>query len=138
MSVNLRGAYLCTWYAFPLLKAADNARVLFMSSNVAFLGTPGLPHYVAAKAGLIGLTRALARELGPHHINVNCVVPSLVQTESTELLFPGGEGPIMAAQAIRRRSVPEDVVGLVVFLAADESEFITGQTISVDGGLVTR
>jgi NAD(P)-dependent dehydrogenase (short-subunit alcohol dehydrogenase family) len=121
-----------------MLRRAGNARIINIASGTVFLAPPGLAHYVTSKAAILGLTRALARELGSDEITVNCVIPSLVQTETSEYWFPGAEVPAVEMQAIHRRQIPEDMVGLLVFLASAESAFITGQTINVDGGLVLR
>jgi NAD(P)-dependent dehydrogenase (short-subunit alcohol dehydrogenase family) len=133
-AVNSRGPFLVTQAALPLLTAADEARVINIGTILAYRGAPGNLHYAAAKASLIGLTRVLARELAPRGITVNMVVPSMVGTETAERDYPGISDGIVADQAIRRYMRPEDLVGLLVFLASRESAFITGQTILADGG----
>jgi 3-oxoacyl-[acyl-carrier protein] reductase len=133
-AVNARGPFLVTQAALPLLAAADEARVINIGTVMAYRGAPGNLHYVAAKASLIGLTRVLARELAPRGITVNMIVPSMVETETAERDYPGISGAIVADQAIRRYEQPEDLVGLLVFLASRESAFVTGQTILIDGG----
>jgi NAD(P)-dependent dehydrogenase (short-subunit alcohol dehydrogenase family) len=138
MAVNLRGSFLCVREALPLLQASRSARVINISSNTAERGTPGTLHYVTSKAGIVGFTRALARELAPSGITVNCVVPSLVATESADVAYAHSIDAVVAAQSIQRRQVPDDLVGLLVFLASDGSAFITGQTMNADGGLVFR
>jgi 3-oxoacyl-[acyl-carrier protein] reductase len=133
-AINARGPFLVTQAALPLLGAAEEARVINIGTILAFRGAPGNLHYAAAKSSLIGFTRVLARELAPRGITVNMVVPSMVGTETAERDYPGISDAIVADQAIRRYMQPEDVVGLLVFLASLESAFITGQTILVDGG----
>jgi NAD(P)-dependent dehydrogenase (short-subunit alcohol dehydrogenase family) len=133
-AVNARGPFLVTQAALPLLAAADEARVINIGTVMAYRGAPGNLHYVAAKASLIGLTRVLARELAPHGITVNMIVPSMVETETAERDYPSISGAIVADQAIRRYEQPEDLVGLLVFLASRESAFVTGQTILIEGG----
>ena len=133
-AVNARGPFLVTQAALPLLAAADEARVINIGTVMAYRGAPGNLHYVAAKASLIGLTRVLARELAPHGITVNMIVPSMVETETAERDYPGISEAIVADQAIRRYEQPEDLVGLLVFLASRESAFVTGQTILIEGG----
>jgi NAD(P)-dependent dehydrogenase (short-subunit alcohol dehydrogenase family) len=133
-AVNARGPFLVTQAALPLLAAADEARVINIGTVMAYRGAPGNLHYVAAKASLIGLTRVLARELAPHGITVNMIVPSMVETGTAERDYPGVSGAIVADQAIRRYEQPEDLVGLLVFLASRESAFVTGQTILIEGG----
>jgi 3-oxoacyl-[acyl-carrier protein] reductase len=133
-AVNARGPFLVTQAALPLLAAADEARVINIGTVMAYRGAPGNLHYVAAKASLIGLTRVLARELAPRGITVNMIVPSMVETETAERDYPGISGAIVADQAISRYEQPEDLVGLLVFLASRESAFVTGQTILIEGG----
>jgi 3-oxoacyl-[acyl-carrier protein] reductase len=133
-AVNARGPFLVTQAALPLLAAADEARVINIGTVMAYRGAPGNLHYVAAKASLTGLTRVLARELAPRGITVNMIVPSMVETETAERDYPGISDGVVADQAIRRYEQPEDLVGLLVFLASRESAFVTGQTILADGG----
>jgi len=136
MAINARGPFLCTQAALPLLKMASQARVINIGTVMTYRGTPGMLHYIASKSALIGLTHALAREIAPHGITVNCVVPSMVQTETAERDYSGAEVAVVAEQAIQRFQQPEDLVGLLVFLASPASGFITGQTILADGGRV--
>ena len=133
-AVNARGPFLVTQAALPLLSIADEARVINIGTVMTYRGAPGNLHYVAAKSSLIGFTRVLARELASRGITVNMVVPSMVETETAERDYPGVSDGVVADQAIRRYQQPEDLVGLLVFLAARESAFVTGQTILVDGG----
>jgi 3-oxoacyl-[acyl-carrier protein] reductase len=133
-AVNARGPFLVTQAALPLLAAADEARVINIGTVMAYRGAPGNLHYVAAKASLIGLTRVLARELAPRGITVNMIVPSMVETETAARDYPGISEEVVADQAIRRYEQPEDLVGLLVFLASRESAFVTGQTILIEGG----
>jgi 3-oxoacyl-[acyl-carrier protein] reductase len=133
-AVNARGPFLVTQAALPLLAEADEARVINIGTVMAYRGAPGNLHYVAAKASLIGLTRVLARELAPRGITVNMIVPSMVETGTAERDYPGVSGAVVADQAIRRYEQPEDLVGLLVFLASRESAFVTGQTILIEGG----
>jgi len=133
-AVNARGPFLVTQAALPLLEAADEARVINIGTVMAHRGAIGNLHYTAAKASLTGLTRVLARELAPRGITVNMVVPSMVETETAERDYPGVSEAIVADQAIPRYQQPEDLTGLLVFLASRESGFVTGQTILADGG----
>ena len=133
-AVNARGPFLVTKAALPLLAAADEARVINIGTIMAYRGAPGNLHYAAAKASLIGLTRVLARELAPRGVTVNMVVPSMVGTETADRDYPGISDAIVADQAVGRYQQPEDLVGLLVFIASRESAFLTGQTILVDGG----
>jgi 3-oxoacyl-[acyl-carrier protein] reductase len=133
-AVNARGPFLVTKAALPLLEAADDARVINIGTIMAYRGGPGNLHYAAAKSSLTGFTRVLARELAPRGITVNIVVPSMVGTETAERDYPGVSDAIVADQAVRRYQQPEDLVGLLCFLASRESAFTTGQTIMADGG----
>jgi 3-oxoacyl-[acyl-carrier protein] reductase len=135
-AINARGPFLVTQAVLPLLSEADDARVINIGTIMAHRGGPGNLHYAAAKSSLIGLTRVLARELAPRGITVNMVVPSMVGTQTAERDYPGVSDAIVAEQAIRRYQQPEDLVGLLVFLASRESGFVTGQTILADGGRV--
>ncbi len=133
-AVNARGPFLVTQAALPLLTRGDDARVINIGTIMAYRGGPGNLHYAAAKSSLIGLTRVLARELAPRGITVNMIVPSMVGTETAERDYPDISDRIVADQAIDRYEQPEDLAGLLVFLASRESGFVTGQTILADGG----
>lgn len=133
-AVNARGPFLVTQAALPLLTAAEEARVILIGTVMAYRGAPGNLHYVAAKSSLTGFTRVLARELAPRGITVNMVVPSMVETETAERDYPGISNAIVADQAVPRYQQPEDLVGLLCFLASRDSAFTTGQTILADGG----
>lgn len=138
IAVNVRGPFLCTKAALPLLKRARRARLINIGSVIPFLGMPGFIHYSTAKAALSGFTHSLARELAEYGITVNCIVPSMVATETANRDYAGWEERVLAEQAIKRIQQPEDLVGAIVFLASDASDFMTGQTIVVDGGRVLR
>jgi len=140
LAVNLTGPFLCAQAVFPTMKAQGYGKIVNISSGTFFVGFAGLLHYVSTKGGVIGFTRALAREVGDHGIRVNAITPGLTQTEGVKGLAATGALPdevadqLAAQQCIKRREQPEDLVGAVVFLASPESDFITGQTINVDGG----
>jgi 3-oxoacyl-[acyl-carrier protein] reductase len=135
MAVNVKGAYLCSRAFVPGMRAAGYGKIINMSSATVFIGRPLYLHYVTSKAALIGMTRALASELGPDGICVNAITPGATKTEvPRKTVTPEQVERIIAAQAIKRREVPADVVGTVAFLASPDSDFITGQTINVDGG----
>lgn len=106
-----------------------------MASGAVTLGRPNYLHYIASKAGLEGMTRSMARELGPHGVTVNAVLPGSVDTGiARETVTPESKARIVAMQCIPRGQRPEDLVGIMLFLASDSSSFITGQSITVDGG----
>ena len=137
LNVNLKSQFLCAQAVFPHMKARGKGKVINVSSVVHFLGFQDLIHYSASKGGVIGFTRALAREVGKHHINVNSIAPGAVKTEKEIEDFPDQEAlaAILAEkQCIPDRIMPEDLIGTFVFLASEDSDLITGQTILVDGG----
>jgi 3-oxoacyl-[acyl-carrier protein] reductase len=135
MAVNVRGVFNCCRAVVPLMAAAGYGKIINISSATVFLGRPLYLHYVTSKAALIGLTRALATEVGPSGIRVNAITPGSVQTEISRASITAAQREAMAAATpLRRGEAPADLVGTVVFLASPESDFITGQTINVDGG----
>jgi 3-oxoacyl-[acyl-carrier protein] reductase len=136
LDTNLKGYYLCARVAYTALKASGHGRVINVASITFFGGIPNLLDYVASKGGIVGFTRALAREVGPDSITVNTLSPGAFPTDA-EKIHPDLENynrEILAAQSIKRRGTPEDVGNLVTFLAGDGSSFITGQLIQIDGG----
>ncbi len=138
LEVNLNGMFLMSKGVLPSMKANNFGRIINMSSNTIWLGTPYLVHYVTSKMGIIGFTRALASEVGQFGITVNAITVGLTATQR-----PAGsrltQGSILEhllpPQAIHRAETPEDLAGIVSFLASAESAIITGQTINVDGGV---
>jgi 3-oxoacyl-[acyl-carrier protein] reductase len=139
LAVNLKGCFLCARAAYPHMKKDGSGRIVNISSVTVALGQANLLHYVSSKAGIIGFTRGLARELGSDQITVNAIAPGAIRTEAELEMFPD-QGQIEVrqndVQALKRRGLPEDIAGAVVFLASDESSFVTGQTLFVDGGWV--
>jgi 3-oxoacyl-[acyl-carrier protein] reductase len=133
MAVNVRGPWLCTRAVFPYMKEVGKGKIVNLASEVFFTGSHGFVHYVASKGGVIGLTRALAVELGPHGICVNAVAPGFTDTEASRSLADVKKYDT-SRTPLKRLETPEDLVGVVAFLASDDSNFITGQTILVDGG----
>ena len=138
MGVNLRGLFLCSRAVYPHMKKAGGGRIVNISSNRVWEGTPNRLHYTTSKAGVIGFTRALAREVGDDNITVNAITPGFTASETQV----GGSDPAymvrMAAmnerKALKRTQMPEDLVGVLLFLLSDASAYITGQTVNVDGG----
>ena len=136
LDTNLKGYYFCARAAYPFLKDSGRGRVINVASITFFGGVPFLLDYVASKGGIVGFTRALAREVGPDAITVNTLSPGAFPTDA-EKIHPDQEGynrAILEAQSIKRRGTPQDVGNLVTFLASDAASFITGQLIQIDGG----
>jgi len=135
MAVNLRGTFLCCRAVFPAMKAQQRGKIVNISSSRFFEGSPNRLHYTTSKAGVIGFTRALAREVGEFGITVNAVAPGLTASDTQ---VSSTSGNYLAARssgrAIDRVQVPEDLVGAVMFLSSPASDFMTGQTLLVDGG----
>jgi NAD(P)-dependent dehydrogenase (short-subunit alcohol dehydrogenase family) len=120
------------------MKKAGQGSIINLSSISWIIPSTGLPVYVTAKAAIVGLTRTLAHELGPHNIRVNCVLPGAIQTERQKQLWFTEEyrAEILRSQALKRMILPEEVARLVLFLASDDSSAITNQSYVVDGGWV--
>ncbi|MNI49486.1 (S)-1-Phenylethanol dehydrogenase [compost metagenome] len=140
MSVNVKSQFLCAQAVYPHMRAQGHGKIINVSSVVFFRGQAGYVHYVASKGAIIGFTRALAREAGGDNIHVNCITPGAVLTE-TELGKVGSQEALdkstaylLQEQALKRRETTDDIVGTFVFLASEDSGFLTGQTINVDGG----
>jgi 3-oxoacyl-[acyl-carrier protein] reductase len=133
MAVNVKGPWLCAKAVFPQMKTQGKGKIINLSSEVFFTGSHGFAHYVASKGGVIGLTRALAVELGPHGICVNSVAPGFTDTEASRSLADVTKYDT-SRTPLKRLQKPEDLLGIVAFLASDDSDFITGQTFLVDGG----
>jgi NAD(P)-dependent dehydrogenase (short-subunit alcohol dehydrogenase family) len=120
------------------MKKQQSGRIINIASSTVFMSFPNLTHYITAKAGVIGMTRALATELGDFGILVNAISPGLTETERTVMVPEEVWGMQVAMQSVKRRETPQDLVGTAVFLASDDAAFITGQTLSVCGGFVKR
>ena len=132
-AVNIKGPFLCAKAVFPQMKEQRSGKIINISSSTAFAGTPLFLHYVASKAALIGMTRSLAREVGEFGICVNAIAPGLVQHEGQTAPKEFTEFQLKA-RSIKRLQTPEDLLGVLVYLASLDSDFVTGQTILVDGG----
>lgn len=136
MAVNLRGTWLCCKAVHPSMLKLGSGRIIVLSSNTVRSGWPVAIHYVTSKAGLIGFARSLSRQVGADRITVNTVLPGAISTEY-EREHPGSperRAELMRRQTLQRPGVAEDVAGALLFLASDESSFVTGQAIVVDGG----
>ena len=133
MNVNVKGAFLSTRAVFPSMKEQGYGNIINLASEVFFTGSNGFAHYVASKGGIIGLTRALAVELGPHNICINCIAPGFTDTEASRGLADVSKYDV-SKTPLKRMEKPEDLVGAALFLASPESDFITGQTLLINGG----
>jgi NAD(P)-dependent dehydrogenase (short-subunit alcohol dehydrogenase family) len=137
MAVNLRGIFLCVKAAIPVMRAQGGGKIINIASDTPLKGVPMMLHYVTSKGGVIGLTRALARELGDDNIAVNCICPGLTMSEgvaASQEERAGNLERVRNMRAIKRDQVPEDLVGACLFLASSDSDFVTGQSVTVNGG----
>ena len=135
MAVNLRGMFLCCRAVAPYMREQGSGKIINISSGTVSFGSPLMAHYVTSKAGVIGLTRALARELGEHNINVNAVAPGLtLSMDDSDVITMAQNERRLEARCLKRSEVPEDLVGTIIFLCSSDSDFIAGQTLAVDGG----
>ena len=133
MAVNVKGAWLCVKAVFPFMRERGKGKIINLASEVFFTGSHGFAHYVSSKGAIIGLTRALAVELGPHNICINAVAPGFTETEASATLADISKYDV-SRTPLRRLEKPGDLTGIVAFLCTDEADFITGQTFLVDGG----
>ncbi len=136
MAVNLRGLFFCCRAVLPTMRRQKSGKIITIASGTVFAGAPGRIHYVTSKAATIGFTRTLAREVGDDNITVNCLAPgnTLSEENPTDPMIRFRESSV-ALRSLKRLQVPNDVVGAMLFLASPLSDFITGQTINVDGGI---
>ena len=137
MDVNVASMFLTCRAAVPVMRDRGGGKIVNISSGTPFRGVPFLLHYVTSKGAIVALTRALARELGKDNIHVNCVAPGFTMSAGVEAnpeVVEKLRDVSIAARTIQRDQLPEDVVGAVVFLCSPEADFITGQTMVIDGG----
>jgi len=141
MAVNLRGLFLCCRAVVPHMRRQGKGKIVNISSTRAFEGSPNRLHYTTSKAGVIGFTRAVAREVGDDRICVNCIAPGHTRSEtqmasSSEAYSQSVAATFDQQRTFKRAQVPDDLVGTLMYLLSDASDFLTGQTIVVDGGKV--
>jgi NAD(P)-dependent dehydrogenase (short-subunit alcohol dehydrogenase family) len=139
LNVNITGVMFGCRAVVPFMRQRNWGRIINMSSGAVSLGRPNYLHYTTSKAALIGMTRSLARELGPAGITVNAIMPGAVFTEiPRETVTPEQKERIISSQCIQRPETPDDLVGTALFLSGEESAFMTGQCLTVDGGATHR
>jgi NAD(P)-dependent dehydrogenase (short-subunit alcohol dehydrogenase family) len=139
MAVNLRGPFLMVKHTAPAMIARRYGKIINVSSGTAYKGMPSMLHYVTSKGGILAFTRALSRELGSHNICVNTLAPGLIDSEGNQansVRIAAVRDGVLRSRAIQREGRAVDLLGALIFLSSEESDFITGQTILVDGGSV--
>ncbi|HYA28101.1 MAG TPA: 3-oxoacyl-ACP reductase family protein [Acidobacteriota bacterium] len=136
MAVNLRGLFFCCRAVLPTMRAQKSGKIINIASGTVFAGAPGRIHYVTSKAATIGFTRTLAREVGGDNINVNCLAPgnTLSEENPTDQMIKFRESSV-GLRCLKKIQMPQDVLGAMLFLASPLSDFMTGQTVNVDGGI---
>lgn len=138
LRVNLKGSALCTRSAAKVMFKQRSGKIINVSSVIALMGNPGQANYAASKAGLIGLTRSMSKELGPRGIQVNAIAPGFIDTAMTQALPDKVRDEYSKNIPLGRFGTPEEVGDLVLFLASPASDYITGQVIAIDGGMTTH
>jgi NAD(P)-dependent dehydrogenase (short-subunit alcohol dehydrogenase family) len=137
LDVNLGGTFTCAHAVMPFMKRQGYGRIVTVSSETTLIGAPQQSAYIASKAGVVGLTRTLAREGGPHGVTANSVLPGLIDTEHLRAQHNGAEeifAAIVPTQAIQRPGTPDDVADAIAYLASEGAGFVTGQSLVVGGG----
>jgi 3-oxoacyl-[acyl-carrier protein] reductase len=134
MAVNLKGVFLCSRAVFPQMKKQGKGKIINLSSETAFTGSRHMVHYVTSKGGIISFTKSLAVEVGQYGIRVNAIGPGFTDSAASRSIIDDITKYDISLTPLGRLEVPEDLVGALIFLASDDSDFITGQTLVVDGG----
>jgi len=135
LDVNLKGTFLCTREAIKLMAKAKSGRIVTISSVVGEMGNAGQANYCASKAGIIGFTKAVAREYAKRNITVNAVAPGFIETDMTSVLTEGVREELLKQIPVNRFGVPEDIANAVYYLVSDLGSYVTGQVLSVNGGM---
>jgi len=138
MNTNLKGVYNCSKAVIRVMMKQRWGRIINITSVVGLMGNAGQANYAAAKAGIIGFTKSVAKELGSRGITVNAVAPGFIETDMTAVLNDELKAALKEQIPLQRLGAPEDIAHLVAFLASDHAGYITGQTINVDGGMVMQ
>jgi 3-oxoacyl-[acyl-carrier protein] reductase len=136
MDINLKGTYLCTKLIGKKMMKQRSGKIVNITSVVGIMGNAGQANYAASKAGVIGFTKSIAKEFAPRGINVNAVAPGFIQTDMTDKLPEEVKENYAASIPLGRLGSPEDVANIVAFLCSEEADYLTGQVINVDGGMV--
>lgn len=138
MTVNARGVHQVTRGTVPAMIRSGGGKIVNIASGTFFYGPPGLSHYSASKGAVIAMTRGHARELGDKNIQVNAIAPGLTESEALQghAGFDPARGPTVQSRSIKRDMLPEDLLGTLMYLITQDSDFVTGQTLNVDGGKV--
>jgi 3-oxoacyl-[acyl-carrier protein] reductase len=135
--INLKSVFHCCKLVVPHMVKQRSGAIVNISSVTFFTGLQNLTHYITSKAGIIGFTRALAREMGEHNVRVNCITPGAIETEGERKLMPKEESDaFLNFQSLKRRITPQDIARVCYFLSTDLSGAMTGQTLNVDGGWI--
>jgi 3-oxoacyl-[acyl-carrier protein] reductase len=137
IGVHLNGTFFCTREALRLMSRRNRGAIINMSSVAALMGLESVPHYSAAKGGILAFTRAVAREVGSRGIRVNAICPGYIDTPMTQPMSPLMRKALIARTPLGRRAEPREVATTALFLASDDSSFFTGQWLSPNGGLFT-
>ncbi|MBS3994610.1 MAG: 3-oxoacyl-[acyl-carrier-protein] reductase [Alkaliphilus sp.] len=136
ITTNLKGTFNCTKAVTKKMIRQRSGKIVSVASVIGIVGNAGQANYAASKAGIIGFTKSIAKELGSRNINVNAVAPGYIQTDMTDKLSAEVKEGLMAGIPLKRLGAPEDVANIVVFLCTEEASYITGQVFNVDGGMV--